>query len=86
MLFPPPATQEYNHELSSLSKRDKTKFNANNGFEDNGVVLIERSNLRNEGEGGDYYPEKREHTSGANGGGGQNNGGSANTDVKRISS
>ncbi|KAH9407329.1 Protein kinase C and casein kinase substrate [Tyrophagus putrescentiae] len=60
---------EYNHELSSLSKRDKTKFNANNGFEDNGVVLIERSNLRNEGEGGDYYPEKREHTSGANGGG-----------------
>lgn len=75
-----PQTQEYNHEVSSLSKKDKTKFNANNGFEDNGVVLIDRNNIRTEG---DYYPEKRESSGG---GAHQNNGGSANTDVKRISS
>lgn len=60
--------------MTSLSKKEK-KFNANNGFEDNGVVLIDRNNIRNEG---DYYPEKGEN--------GQNNGRSANTDVKRISS
>lgn len=45
--------QEYNPELTNLSKKDR-KFNLHNGFDDNGVVLLDRNNIRNETE---YYKD-----------------------------
>lgn len=53
--------------MANLSKKDK-KFNLNNGFDDNGVVLLDRNNIRNET---DYFPQKDDI-------------GDADTDVKRI--
>lgn len=48
-----PQFEEYNPELTNLSKKDR-KFNLHNGFDDNGVVLLDRNNIRNETE---YYKD-----------------------------